>query len=579
MKSLIKKYIIIAMTAFLMTSCIVDTELREVPKDFLSPENSFTNKAAFESVLAEIYRNIRLNLYMEEDVAASFVMLGVDADFTTYVLSDDANGNSQNQQIWFWNTLNKDFGVVDRYWSRFYKWIFLANTVIDRSEDFYVKWTDEEKREIVAEAKFLRAFAYKFLANMWGDVPLVLNETATPKFDYVRAPREEVYRQMKTDLTEAVLYMKTVDRQPGGRAPRAAAYHLLSEVNICLGDYAGAIAAASAVIGDPNFYLMTERFGVRKNFTFNGYSYRGPQRPWGDVYWDLFQKGNMNWKEGNREAIWNFQMDVKIQGGGNTTQWGGNFGLERHWCSTWWGAADKNGVANWLKDTLSGRPATNNCLPSAYTGELIWQYKGDWDRDMRNSEYNIKREHYWTNPKSAFYGQRITPDNMGNPSEYRFRAGLPSYIKCTEAVHHGLFVDATSGQKNDQGRVFKDWYIMRLPETYLLRAEAYLRSGDTQKAAADINVVRDRAKATPVTASDVNIDLILDERARELFAEEFRLSTLTRMGKLVEYLHKYNEAVKQFNFQLPTYKNLLPIPHNAIEANKHADLGQNQGYE
>ena len=58
--------------------------------------------------------------------------------------------------------------------------------------------------------------------------------------------------------------------------------------------------------------------------------------------------------------------------------------------------------------------------------------------------------------------------------------------------------------------------------------------GDLAAAAADINVVRTRANATPVVAGDVNMDLILDERARELYMEEFRLSTLMRTGKLIE---------------------------------------------
>src|SRR5678816_4062466 len=92
---------------------------------------------------------------------------------------------------------------------------------------------------------------------------------------------------------------------------------------------------------------------------------------------------------------------------------------------------------------------------------------------------------------------------------------------------------------HDNGRTYKDWYIMRLAETYLLKAEANMLKGDLAAAAADINVVRARAQATPVTAGDVNMDLILDERARELYGEEFRLNTLMRTGKLVEYPVSY----------------------------------------
>ena len=119
---------------------------------------------------------------------------------------------------------------------------------------------------------------------------------------------------------------------------------------------------------------------------------------------------------------------------------------------------------------------------------------------------------------------------------------------------------------------------MRLAETYLLRAEAYWRAGNTNAAAADINVVRQRAKATPVTSADVNLDLILDERARELYIEDFRLNTLMRVGKLTEYLMKYNPNVVKGGYQLGEYLNRFPVPNSEIEANKEGGLVQNDGY-
>jgi hypothetical protein len=574
MKTINKYLLIIALICALPVSCIVDTELQEIPKDFASPENSFVDKAGFESALADIYRTMRNDMYMVTDNVSNFELLGIDADFT-----GNKGSNDTYNEYWNWNTLNKDNGSARNWWQRFYNWIFKANVIIDRAENSLVKWaSEEEKNQIVGEARFLRAFGYHFLANMYGGVPLVVNETAAPKFDYTRASQQEVYQQCKTDLDFAVQWMKTVDKQPGGRAPRAAAYNLLSEIEISLGNYQNAISAATAVIDNPNFNLMTERFGVRKDFTFSGYDYQGPQEPWGDVFWDLYQEGNMNWSEGNHEAIWNIEMDVKILGGGNTTQWGGNFGLERHWGTYWWGAVDKNGTPNWLKDTLSGRPVgSHKC--SDYAVYTIWGFKNDGNNDIRNSKYNIRREYYWTNPNGEFYGQPITPESMGDPSDYIAKT-TPMFMKGTTTVHYGLYVDDASKQNQDQGRIFKDWYIMRMPETYLLRAEAYLRAGDLQKAADDINVIRRRAKCQAmVAAGDVNLDLILDERARELYMEEFRLSTLMRTGKLVEYLMKYNRALIERGYQLPDYKNKFPIPQSEIEANKGAVLEQNPGYE
>ena len=75
-------------------------------------------------------------------------------------------------------------------------------------------------------------------------------------------------------------------------------------------------------------------------------------------------------------------------------------------------------------------------------------------------------------------------------------------------------------------RAYRDVYALRLAETYLLRAEAYLGAGNIAQAAEDINVVRRRAEAPPVSSAEVDIDYILDERARELHLEENRLLTL-----------------------------------------------------
>src|SRR5690606_37489094 len=76
-----------------------------------------------------------------------------------------------------------------------------------------------------------------------------------------------------------------------------------------------------------------------------------------------------------------------------------------------------------------------------------------------------------------------------------------------------------------------DWYVIRLADTYLIRAEAYWWKGDMTNAMADLNKVRTRAHAAPITdASKFNIGTILDERARELYWEEPRKTELTRMA-------------------------------------------------
>jgi hypothetical protein len=251
--------------------------------------------------------------------------------------------------------------------------------------------------------------------------------------------------------------------------------------------------------------------------------------------------------------------------------------MDRHWGPIPWQAKDKNNLPTWLMDTLEGRQIAS-ILVTKYANNL-WNFKGDFNRDIRNDSFNIQRNFYFTNPASAFYGKRMDSTNVDASTINLWMTRLsPAYKKFCSTVPRGLVIDATSKKPNDFGRTWKDWYIMRLAETYLLRAEAKMNAGDMAGAAADINVVRNRAQATPVTSADINIDLILDERARELYGEEFRLNTLMRMNKLVEYLNKYNDYLTTNGLTAPDKVKLLPVPRAQIEANTGAVLTQNPGY-
>lgn len=133
----------------------------------------------------------------------------------------------------------------------------------------------------------------------------------------------------------------------------------------------------------------------------------------------------------------------------------------------------------------------------------------------------------------------------------------------------------------------RDWYIARSAETYLLRAEAKLRKGDTSGAAADVNAVRARSNATYRYPS-VDIYDILDERARELAWEEFRWNTLLRMGskgsnevmktQLEKYSYGTNDTGAFAGQAFPSWT-LFPIPETVIELNSELVMEQNFGWD
>ena len=118
---------------------------------------------------------------------------------------------------------------------------------------------------------------------------------------------------------------------------------------------------------------------------------------------------------------------------------------------------------------------------------------------------------------------------------------------------------------------------MRLGETYLLLAEAQFKQGKLPEAATTLNVIRGRSNATPVSAGDVTLDYILDERVRELVGEENRRMTLMRTKTLVERARRLN-AISPVN-QLTGIEDkhlLMPIPQAEINLNKDAELEQNR---
>ena len=79
-----------------------------------------------------------------------------------------------------------------------------------------------------------------------------------------------------------------------------------------------------------------------------------------------------------------------------------------------------------------------------------------------------------------------------------------------------------------------------------------------------------------VTAADIDMDFLLDERIRELVGEESRRFTLVRTGKYVERVRKYNAAIAD---KVNENHALWPIPQAILDANREGEFPQNPGYE
>lgn len=426
---------------------------------------------------------------------------------------------------------------VGSYWNYGYGLIASCNELLEYANinNNWDKASDKNLYE--ATARFFRAYAYRYLVYLYGDVPYVTKIEKKYRTDFIRTSQSEVLNHMIEDLEFAANYLpENPDDVDPGKLTKWAAKHLLAEVYLMAGDYAKAENAANDVINSGYYKLMSTRFGVEAKEA-------------GDAFHDLFVENNQNRGSGNTESIWVMQLEYNTKGGGGDyTDW-----TRRAWNPRYW-----DGVKGMvLCDSLGGRGL-------AQIQPLNWWIEGDgfYDvTDIRNSEYNIKRHWYYNDPKY--------PELLGKevPITENTRKLSQIYPVITK-FFYGKKEDLTYMGNN------KDRMRFRLSETYLLKAEACIRQNKYQDAAEAINVVRRRAHASEISASMATMDFLLDERIRELVGEEIRRFTLKRTDKLIERVTKYNKYAAGFD----NHNLVWPIPQTVIDSNTGAVFPQNPDY-
>lgn len=567
------KHLLITIFGVLSISCGSDF-LEEKPLDFYTPSNSLQEPAQFQASIN--YLNNRLRNIM-------FGGINLDAYFSLYYATDYAvNATDYNPPVKlndYKNTMVPDFAVPRIIWEELYTVIFNSNVIINRAS-IATGLSEAQANSFKSQALFYRAWAYNFLANLYGGVPLELNEITVPRRDYVRATRDEVYNQCKTDLLAAIPNLENVDKAPAGAANSQAAQHLLTEVYINLKMYDEAIATATSVISYPQLKLMDNRFG------------RHADRE-GDVYRDLFELNNQNRSSGNTEGIFVIQSDYLNPASTqrDAMQWAIIPNMGSLTIKSVVNGVEKAVPAQMMwNDKRTGR-GVGWIRPTSYFLYTLW--KGS-STDIRNSKYNIIRDFQIDGVAvdSPDFGKWYVKDGYKDRVTYfgdTIRNWFPILKKAT--VSEGDFPDAyiakdASGNPrtsplggklmlNASENLFRDKYLMRLAETYLLRAEAYILKGDKDNASKDLNVIRRRANTFEITANDVDMDFLLDERLRELYVEECRMVTLCRMRRQYERTKRYNEKA---GLSIQEYHNLWPIPFSEIERNVEGEIAQNPGY-
>ena len=283
---------------------------------------------------------------------------------------------------------------------------------------------------------------------------------------------------------------------------------------------------------------------------------------------DMFYDGNSNREEGNTEALWVWQWEYNVVGGGNSL-------MRREYSNTYYNSLMSVGGVNPLQFTTErGGRGIGRALPSQWAINL---YQAN---DDRASNYAIRKYYIL---QDATQNAPAPADKL--PSGYKYGDTIKlnwskDLVYTVKSVRNDWpFIrkwDNTISTNVQETGQYNDQPYLRLAETYLLKAEAQYKLGNSAGAAETLNIIRRRSHASEISAAAVSIDFILDERSRELITEEHRRYTLLRTGKWLERVKAHNFAGGS---QSATARDTLyPIPQVVIDANLTKKMPQNPGF-
>lgn len=571
-------FLIMGLVAFNIQSC----------KDFLKEELVsdvagvyYTTAAGLEDAVDGAYSYLKY-VYSNER-AYTLTVFGTDE----YTNGADGSHKGFN---WYDATLRADNGVLREMFEWCYKGVNQSNAVIGRAEAV-TDMDDLTKKTRVAEAKFLRALYYFTIIRQWGSADLRLEETVGAIVTANKTSAIEVYAQaIIPDLTAAITDLP-VTQSEYGRATKGAAQNLMGMALLTRGwltnsaaDFAAAETNFSAVIANTNYGLVASHAEL----------------------WDQS-------KQNNKEIIFAVQnsTDVLLNSGGDGVAPGeGNRGHLYF-------LMQYDNQPGMIRDIANGRPF-KRFRPTDYLLNL-------WEGTARNidNRYDQNYKHVWyvNGNNTAFLwtqayidagakkrnGTPVTAADLGKP---RLELGDTAiYIPGPgrEAVWTAAKRAATRYQvilRTDAGKTnynefqyahikkfmdplrptiqwqegSRDWFVMRLADTYLLRAEARLKQGNAPGARTDIVTVRQRSAIAGVDMNDpantpatVDLTYLLEERSRELDGEQCRWYDLVRTQTLVSRVNQYNpeaqNRVAEFHIRRPIIQNQLDRTQGGYEQN------------
>ncbi len=523
----------------------------------LGPEDAFVDKVVFDD--AEAYRSYLAKVYGAFSLTGQDgphgdgdISIVNDEGFTSYIRSYwKAQELTTDEAVIAWT----DAGIRDLHtqtWSSENQFVrvlyYRIFYIIAYSNDFLTQSTDaklaehniteEWKKEIAvyrAEVRFLRALAYWHALDLFRNVPLLTSiSTDLPS----QASPEELFSFIESELNDIEGIMTAPMLNEYGRADKAALWMLQAKLYL----------NAEVYINQPKY---TEVLTALNKITGAGYTLH-------DKYAELFMADN--------HRLANFEIIFALNSDGKHTQNWGNTTFLVH-------AAIGGYMADNILDGTESDP----------TPEKIQNESGDaygvgggW-AGLRTTKTMVEKfggdptDVATMDPRNFFYtnGQNL---EIADINEFQDGYAVPKFVNVTSDGAAGVDLDF----------VDTDNPIFRLGDAYLMYAEAVLRGGsggDDATALSYINALRQRAyedNSADITAGELTLDFVLDERVREMHWEGTRRIDLIRYGKFSDSgIWPWKGGVAE-GVTTSSHLNIFPIP--ASDLNVNANLIQNDGY-
>ncbi|NCI45735.1 RagB/SusD family nutrient uptake outer membrane protein [Sediminibacterium soli] len=530
-----------------------------------------------------------------------------------------AGGSASGLSYYTYNGLNSTSG--GGWWNTAYTDINTLNGVLQYGAN--IDLPDATKKAYLAQAKFLRAFWYFHLAQCFGDVPLNTKFITTPTKSASRQPVADVYVQIIKDLTEAAADLPNTPSDPflGKAATKPTALYLLAKAYLTRGwlnntatDFQQAATIASGIIAGKATYGLDL---------------------WQD-YGDAFVPANDYGREtmfvsdhSNDPKYGQYTVGGAASGGAaqNLTPWfyiwnyPANSGVNS--IKNAQGALTNNTVSPLMvRDATNGRPYIRtrpNTVKMAGGPNAGRNYILDqaFVNRVNDSRYDNTFQKVWISNNAITNNAANTNNQRG--ISYTMQVGVDTAIWMPDTEVAGapqfdgtrpfkgiiippslwsnqLFPSVRKFMDPSRGANFNDpstrpVVMYRFSDVYLIAAEAYFKDNKPAEAANMLNVVRQRAAyrkansaaqnalaaaAMTITAADVTLDFILDERTRENYGEWQRWFDLVRTRSLITRVSAWNNEA---GVNIKAFHMLRPIPQTQIDRTVEGPkFPQNPGY-